>query len=445
MIKVAKFGGSSVASAEQFKKVKDIIEQEKERKYIVVSACGKESHEDYKVTDLLYLCEAHAQYHVSYDDLFQLVKDKYQRIKEGLGLSIDLEKEFDIMETALSKENYSTDYLVSRGEYLTAKCLAEYVDGEFVDAADVISFSYEGEVDLEETKKRLNQVKTDKKIIIPGFYGVLPNGVIKVMKRGGSDITGSIVANCVDADVYENWTDVSGIRVTDPNIVENPMRIPYINYHELRGLSYMGANVLHDDATFAVREKDIPIHIRNTNDPSDEGTIIMNDCSEIDQKKKAPMVTGITGKKDYTVITIVKHHSASEIGFLKDLLEIFEKYRISVESVPSTVDTFSVIVQSKLIDGCLYEVVGKIEEKIQPEEITIEDQMALVAVVGRGMKALPGMSGKLLSEFGRNEINIRIINQSADELSIVVGVDNKDFEKAIRCIYDRFIKEEAKA
>lgn len=443
MIKVVKFGGSSVASAEQFKKVKDIV-KEKERKYIVVSACGKESHEDYKVTDLLYLCEAHVSYHVSYDDLFNKVKDKYFRIKKELNLNIDLEKEFAIISNALEKHTISTDYLVSRGEYLTAKCMAEYLDAEFVDASEVIAFRYDGEVDMETTRANLKKINTNKKVVIPGFYGALPNGTIKVMKRGGSDITGSIIANCIDADIYENWTDVNGIRVANPSIIDDPMRIPFINYNELRGLSYMGANVLHDDATFAVREKNIPIHIKNTNDPDNEGTVIMEDCSEVDKIRKPHTVTGITGRKDYTVITIIKNHSSTEIGFLKQLVSIFEKYRISIESVPITVDTFSVIVQSKLIAECLYEVVGTIKEEIKPEDIIVEDKVALIAVVGRAMKQVPGMSGKLLSEFGRNEINIKVINQSADELSIVVGVENSDFEKAIKCIYERFIKEEEK-
>ena len=443
MIKVVKFGGSSVASAEQFKKVKEIV-SDKDRKYIVVSACGKETHEDYKVTDLLYLCEAHANYNVSYDDLLDKVKDKYLRIKDELKLSIDLDKEFEVIETALKKKNASTDYLVSRGEYLTALCMAEYLDADFADAKDIIIFKYDGSVDMAATSENLKKIKSDKKVVIPGFYGALPNGTIKVMKRGGSDITGSIIANCIDADVYENWTDVNGIRVADPHIIDDPMRIPYINYSELRGLSYMGANVLHDDATFAVREKNIPIHIMNTNNPNNDGTVIMEDCTEIDNKQKPHTVTGITGRKNYTVITVIKNHSSTEIGFLKQLVSIFEKYRISIESVPSTVDTFSVIVQSKLIEECLYEVVGTIKEEIKPEEIIVEDKVALIAVVGRAMKSAPGMSGKLLSEFGRNEINIKVISQSADELSIVVGVENKDFEKAIKCIYERFIKEEEK-
>lgn len=443
MIKVVKFGGSSVASAEQFKKVKEIV-SDKDRKYIVVSACGKETHEDYKVTDLLYLCEAHANYNVSYDDLLDKVKDKYSRIKEELNLTIDLDKEFEVIETALKKKNASTDYLVSRGEYLTAICMAEYLDADFADAKDIIIFKYDGSVDMEATTENLKRIKSDKKVVIPGFYGALPNGTIKVMKRGGSDITGSIIANCIDADVYENWTDVNGIRVADPHIIDDPMRIPYINYSELRGLSYMGANVLHDDATFAVREKNIPIHIMNTNNPDNDGTVIMEDCTEIDNKQKPHTVTGITGRKNYTIITVIKNHSSTEIGFLKQLVSIFERYRVSIESVPSTVDTFSVIVQSKLIEECLYEVVGTIKEEIKPEEIIVEDKVALIAAVGRAMKSVPGMSGKLLSEFGRNEINIKVISQSADELSIVVGVENKDFEKAIKCIYDRFIKEEEK-
>ena len=442
MIKVAKFGGSSVASAAQFEKVKKILEAEEERKYVVVSACGKESHEDYKVTDLLYLCEAHAQYKVSFEDLFQMVKDKYLRIREALGLQIDLDTEFDKIHGALKQNSISPDYLVSRGEYLTAKCMAEYLDALFVDAADVIAFSYDGEVDMEKTRKNLAEIRTEKKVVIPGFYGALPDGTVKVMKRGGSDISGSIIANCVEADLYENWTDVSGIRVCDPGIVKDAMRIPYLNYHELRNLSYMGANVLHDDATFAAREKDIPIHIKNTNDPENPGTVIMEDCSEVDKKNRVHVITGITGKKDYTVLTVVKDHSSAEVGFLSRLLALFERFRLSVECVPVTVDTCSVILQSKLVQPCLYELIGAIRKEICPQELHVEDQLALVTVVGRAMRSLTGMSGKLMSEIGKNEINIRVISQSADELSIVVGVDNRDFEKTIRCIYKCFILEE---
>lgn len=442
MIKVAKFGGSSVANSAQFKKVKDIVESDPSRKFVITSACGKESHEDHKITDLLYLCEAHVRYGVSHESIFSLVKDKYYRIKNDLGLTINLDHEFEKIERQMERD-LNRDFLVSRGEYLTGLCLAEYLGADFVDAADVIAFNYDGEINLERTNELLERYcQSNNRLVIPGFYGAMPNGVVKVMSRGGSDITGSVIANIVNADVYENWTDVSGFLVADPRIIKNPIGIPRITYSELREMSYMGANVLHDDAVFPVRSKNIPINIRNTNEPGNPGTMIMDDCSEMDRIEPPRAVTGITGRKDYTCITLAKSHSSTEIGFLRRILSVFEDYHVSIESVPVTVDTFSIIVQSKAVDNCLYEIVNRLKKEVKPDDLKIEDHIALVAVVGRGMKAVPGASGRFLSEFGRNEINIKIINQTADELSIVVGVTNRDFEKAIKCIYDKFITEE---
>ncbi|MBP3891351.1 MAG: aspartate kinase [Solobacterium sp.] len=441
MIKVVKFGGSSVASAKQFKRVKKIVQSDASRQFVVTSACGKENKEDYKVTDLLYLCDAHIRYGVSYASLYQSVKDKYLRIKKELKLKTDIEKELNQIEMNM-KKGVHTDYLVSRGEYLTGLLLAEYLGYQFLDASEVIAFGFDGEIDMERTKELFTQKCNGKGVLIPGFYGALPNGEIKVMSRGGSDITGSIIANVVDADVYENWTDVSGIYVADPKIIDSPMRVDTITYNELREMSYLGANVLHDDAVFPVKVKNIPINIRNTNEPENPGTLILEDCKELDLENPPHVITGITGRKDFTVITITKSHSSTEVGFLRKILSIFEDYRVSVESVPSTVDTFSVIVASETIESCLYEVLGRLKEEVKPDDLRYEDHLALVAVVGRGMKELAGISGKLLSEFGNNKINIKVISQTADELSIVVGVMNQDFEKAIRCIYEKFITEE---
>ena len=443
MIKVVKFGGSSLADEKQFKKVKDIVNEEKERKFIVVSACGKANEDEHKVTDLLYLCAAHLHYGVSPDSLFSLIEDKYLKIRDALNIDLELEKEFAEIRRHFTKD-VDTDYLVSRGEYLCAKLLARYLDADFIDAKDFICFIHNGEVDMELSKNKfLSLIRSDRKVVIPGFYGVMPNGSIKVMSRGGSDISGAILANIVDADIYENWTDVSGIYVADPRIINNSLSCSRLTYRELRGMSYMGANVLHDDAIFPVKEKNIPINIRNTNRPADKGTIILNNCDELDKKDPPRIITGITGKQGYTIITLVKNHSSTSIGFLRDLLAIFEEYRISIESVPITVDTFSFIVQSKAVSNNLYEIINEIRKRFQPDDIRIDEDIALLAIVGRRMQALPGISGSLLSEFGRNAINIKVINQSADELSIVVGVANKDFEKAIHCIYDRFILEEA--
>ena len=441
MIKVVKFGGSSVANAAQFAKVKHIVESDSDRKFIITSACGKESKEDHKITDLLYLCQAHVRYGVSYDSILDLIKEKYYGIKRDLNLKVDLDREFENMEKLMHR-NVSTDYLVSRGEYMTGLLLAEYLDADFVDAKDVMAFGFDGEIDMERTKELLlKHTKPGRKVVIPGFYGALPNGVIKVMSRGGSDISGSVIANVIDADVYENWTDVSGFLVADPKIVDHPLRIPRITYNELREMSYMGANVLHDDAVFPVSSKNIPIHVRNTNEPDNPGTMIMNDCSEYDAVETPNYVTGIAGRKDFTIITLIKNHCSTEVGYLRKVLSVFEEFRVSVESVPTTVDTTSVIVQSEHVSECIYEIVARLREVIRPDDIRIDEHLALIAIVGRAMKHSPGISGRLLSEFGRNQINIRAINQSGDEMSIIVGVDNRDFEKAVRAIYTKFIAE----
>ena len=444
MIKVAKFGGSSVANATQFEKVKAIADNDPSRKYIVTSACGKESKEDHKVTDLLYLCQAHIKYGVSYEDIFSLVEKKYLDIRDKLKLSFDMEAEFKQIRELIEK-GVSTDYLVSRGEYLTARLLAEYLDAKFVDATELIVFRYDGSFDMEKIMENIRKYTvTEERVVIPGFYGVLPNGVIKLMKRGGSDITGALIANAADADVYENWTDVSGFLVADPRIIDSPLRIPRITYSELREMSYMGANVLQDEAIFPVREKNIPINIRNTNEPGNPGTVILEDCTEIDLKEPPHVVTGITGQKDFTVITLTKAHCCMEVGFLRRILSVFEKYKVSIESIPSTVDTTSVIVRSEAVKQNLYEIVAELKKEVKPDDLVIDDRLALVAIVGRGMKRRVGMSGRLLSEFGHHQVNIRTIIQTSDELSIVVGVADDDFEKAIHVVYERFIKEEQK-
>ncbi|NCB32707.1 MAG: aspartate kinase [Erysipelotrichia bacterium] len=444
MIKVTKFGGSSVANAKQFRKVKKIITDDPSRKVVVVSACGKESGDDHKITDLLYLCEAHIRYGVSWEEIFTMIENRYRSIHKDLNLKLDLETEFERIRS-LMQRGVSTDYLVSRGEYLTALCMAEYLGYEFVDAADVIAYQYDGEIDMVRTGQILQERCRDARgIVVPGFYGALPNGVIKVMTRGGSDITGAVLANVMNADIYENWTDVSGFFVTDPHIVKNPVQIPRINYSELREMSYMGANILHDDAVFPVKEKNIPINVRNTNDPENPGTMILCDCSEMDQKDPPHPVTGITGRKDFTVITVVKSHTSGEVGYLRKLLAIFEEFHVSIESVPVTVDTFSIIVSTESVDRCVYEIAARIRTQLKPDDLKVEDHVAMVAIVGRGMKEVPGISGQLLSEFGRNKVNLKVISQTSDELCIVVGVMNRDFEKAIRCIYEKFITEERK-
>lgn len=439
MIKVVKFGGSSVANAGQFRKVKNIVDSDISRKFIVTSACGKSDNEDHKVTDLLYLCHAHIKYGVPFNNLFAVIEKKYMTIKQELNLKIDLDGEFEKIKKSMSK-NINIDYLVSRGEYLAGLCLAEYLGADFVDAKDVILFDYDGKVNFERSKTALQErLKTDKKIVIPGFYGALPNGKIKIMSRGGSDITGAIIASLIDATIYENWTDVSGILVADPRIVENPKRIKYITYDELRELSFMGANVLHDETIFPVKEKKIPINIKNTNEPENHGTMIVDDCSERDEQKTPGFITGIAGKKDFTVFNCTKLNLSNEVGFLKRTLQLFEDFNINIKGIQAGIDTVNIILETQEIEEDRYIILSKLKEIIGFEHVSAFDNLSLIAVVGRGMSKRPGMSGKLFAELGLNNINIKTINQAIDEINVIIGVDNKDFEKAINCIYDRFI------
>ncbi len=442
MIKVSKFGGSSVASSEQLKKVKNIIESDIDRKFIVTSACGKENKDDYKVTDLLYLTYAHIKYGVDYTNIFTKIENKYKSIVDELKIEIDIDKEFDIIKENM-KKGCTEDYLVSRGEYLSAKCLSKYLSFKFIDAKDFIVFKYDGKIDLEGCKNNFLKLFTKgDSIVVPGFYGSLPNNDIKVMTRGGSDITGSILANIIDADIYENWTDVSGICVCDPKIVNNPKKIKFISYDELREISYMGANVLHDESIFPAREKNIPINIKNTNEPEDPGTMILNDCSEEDKKSYQPIITGITGKKDFFIITVKKNHISSEAGVLKNALEVFYEYDISIENLLASVDSFSIIVEKNKIEKYQYEIIAKLKSKIETEDIYVTKNIALIAAVGRSFYSHVGLAGSIFKTLGDDGINIRIISQGSDEINITIGVENNDFEKAINCIYDKFVRSE---
>ncbi len=439
MIKVAKFGGSSVADASQFRKVKAIIEKDETRKIVVVSASGRRFKDDNKITDLLYLCQAHIKYSVSYDSIFHLIEERFQSIKNDLHLCYDLNKEFKIIRSIMNK-NTSIDAIVSRGEYLTACLMSEYLGYAFADAKDLIHFHYDGKLDHEKTKQAFDEImRVHEKIVVPGFYGSLPNGEIHIMSRGGSDITGAILADLCDADVYENWTDVSGILVADPRIIENPKPIVSITYNELRELSYMGANVLHEEAIFPIKAKNIPINIKNTNDPDNPGTIILEDCSKLDAQNPPHIITGIAGKKDFTSVTIYRSGLSNEYGIVKNGLQVFANYKIPVDNVPMGIDSFSVVAASDKLNHCLYELIADLKEALSPDSIKVSDNLSLIAVVGRGMADSLGLSGKLFGELGANNINIRTISQGADELNILVGVDTKDFEKTIRVIYQKFI------
>lgn len=436
MIKIVKFGGSSLADASQFKKVKRIIQADEARRFVVVSASGKRHKEDNKVTDLLYLCHAHMTYHVNSDSIFSIIEERFLSIKKELQLTYPIEEELRKIKSSLTKR-VPLDDLVSRGEYLTALLMSEYLGYQFVDAKEIIQFSYDGKIDFKKSKECCDAfMQTHENFVIPGFYGSLPDGNIRILSRGGSDITGSILARIMDADMYENWTDVSGILMADPRIVKHSKRIEKITYSELRELSYMGANVLHEDAIFPLKDKNIPINILNTNHPEEDGTIIVDvdDGNTSDQ-----MITGIAGKRDFSIITIYKNHMSNEIGIVRKALEIFENYHISIEHIPSGIDSFSVVVNTQDIKDIIYDVVADIQKLCHCDNVKVVNDIALIATVGRHMSYRPGISGKLFAILGKHDINIRVIAQDSDEINIIVGVENKDFQKTIQVIYETFV------
>lgn len=439
MIKVAKFGGSSLSDGAQFAKVKNIIEQDPSRRVVVVSAPGRRTSDDNKVTDLLYLVKAHIKYDVSYDSIFEMIEQRYMDIRSECGLSLDLDQEFEIIRSKLSKNIYM-DYLASRGEFLNAKLMAEYLGYQFVDSADLISFKYNGDVDMEKTEQNFKEIfDVYNKIVIPGFYGSLPNGDIKVFSRGGSDVSGAIAAASLDADVYENWTDVSGILMVDPRIVENPKSIARVTYAELRELSYMGAAVLHEDTVFPVRAKDIPLNIRNTNEPDNPGTIIRESFGEDSPEESNRFITGITGKRNFSLIKITKGNIGENLNTLRKVLNICEQHDVPISQIPSGVDSFSIITPSSKLEQCKYDVLSAIKKECGIDA-EIDQGISMIAIVGRQMAYKTGISGKLFGALGVNKINIRIIEQCADEINIMIGVFNEDFEKAIRVLYESFAK-----
>ena len=435
MSKVVKFGGSSLANAEQFKKVADIIHADKSRRYVVPSAPGKRFKEDTKVTDMLYDCYALADAGKDFKKELQEIKARYQEIIDGLKLKFSLEDEFQAIEKSF-KEKAGRDYAASRGEYLNGIVLAVYLGFEFIDAAEVIFFDAEGNWDGTKIREVLTErIKDSKNVVIPGFYGSLPDGRIKTFSRGGSDITGSIVAQAVGVDVYENWTDVSGVLIADPGIIDNPKGIDIITYRELRELSYMGFNVLHEDAIFPVRVEGIPINIRNTNAPKDEGTWIVGSTCQ----KSKYVITGIAGKKGFCSVSVEKDMMNSEIGFGRKVLTAFEEQGISFEHMPSGIDTLTVFVHQDEFMDKEQKVVAGIHRMVKPDAIEIESDLALIAVVGRGMKSTRGTAGRIFSALAHSNVNVKMIDQGSSELNIIIGVNNADFETAIRAIYDIFV------
>ena len=435
MKKVVKFGGSSLASARQFKKVGDIIRADKTRRYVIPSAPGKRNSKDTKVTDMLYECYAAASAGASYKKILEAIKARYQEIIDGLELNLNLDHEFATIEENFVK-GIGKDYAASRGEYLNGIVMANYLGYEFIDAAEVIFFDEHGNFEAELTNKELSErLEHVDRAVIPGFYGSKHDGTIKTFSRGGSDVTGSIVARAIHADLYENWTDVSGFLVTDPHIVENPEVIETITYKELRELAYMGAGVLHEDAIFPVRKEGIPINIRNTNRPEDKGTLIVESTC----RKPRYTITGIAGRKGFCAINIEKAMMNSEVGFGRKVLGVFEKYGISFEHMPSGIDTMTIMVHQDEFEEYEQSVIAGIHRAVEPDLVDLEADLALIAVVGRGMKGTRGTVGRIFSALAHARINVKMIDQGSSELNIIIGVKNSDFETAIKAIYDIFI------
>ena len=436
MLKTVKFGGSSVAGAEQFRKVKAIVEADPARRIVVSSAAGKRSPDDHKLTDLLYLCHAHLKYGVSCDDIMDGIEARFKGIRDELGIEYDVDAAFRALRARLTKD-MSVDELVSRGEYFTSRLLADYLGYAFVDATDCVFFGFDGQVDREKSYAAIAKaVEEHGRVVIPGFYGLSPTGKIRVMSRGGSDITGALAAAAAGADVYENWKDVSGILMADPKIVKDPKPISRITYGELRELAFMGASVLHEESVQPVKEKGIALNIRNTNAPADPGTMIV-DRVERESGEEERFITGIAGRRNFTIISVFKHNmNTSET--LRRTLEILDRYKASVEHITLGLDSFALVSSTAALGDAVYDVINEIQKSCRPDDVQVQDDISLVAAVGRKMPFRPGVSGKIFKALGDEGINIRTIAQGADELSIIVGVENRDFEKAIRVLYDGF-------
>lgn len=439
-IKVAKFGGSSVADGIQLTKTKQIITQDPDRRYIVVSAPGKRYESDNKITDILYLCKTHIEHNLPYDQLFQVVADRFMAVQINLGVKVDLFRYFDEIRENL-KQNPSADYVASRGEYLNAVLVAAFLGYDFVDTKDLIKFDAKGKLMMPETDEAIRaELAKHERAVLPGFYGSLPDGSVKTFSRGGSDITGALVARAMAADVYENWTDVSGFLMADPRIVKNPEQIRKISYKELRELSYMGASVLHEDAIYPARMANVPINIRNTNAPEDPGTMITSEAEAYGDGDAGRIITGIAGSKDFTVVALYKNMMSSERGFVRRILGILDDYDINFEHLPSGIDTVSVVMSNQSINGRLDEVLDEFRTRLRPDSIDVFENMALIATVGHGMSFRPGVSARLFTALADAGVNIRMIDQGSSEMNIIVGVENKDFETAIRAIYQSFVE-----
>lgn len=433
MLVVTKFGGSSLSCATQFAKVKDIVMSDPKRKIVVVSALGRRDSSDTKITDLLYILHAHLKYSVPYEDIWNMIYTRFVGVQNELGISYDITKDLNSLHEELNK-NISQDYLVSRGEYLTAKLMSSYLGFSFVDAKDLLFFNYDGKMDEALTERNVKLAFSEYgTIVVPGFYGSYPNGSVKLLSRGGSDVTGSILSKCLNVSLYENWTDVSGILAADPRIIQNPRAIREITYAELRELSYMGASVLHEETVFPVQQLNIPINLKNTNEPHHPGTLIKNICTD-----ESSIVTGIAGKKDFLSFNISKDHMSNEIGFLRRALSIFEKYGVSIEHIPSGIDSFSVVVSGASVEKCQYELVTELKKELDAN-VTIESDIALVAIVGRNMAKRSGICATIFQTLGAQKINVKLLAQGPEELNIIIGVASKDYEGTVKSLYENLV------
>lgn len=435
-LKVLKFGGTSLADAEHFRAVADIIKSDPTRRYIVASAPGKRDSNDIKVTDMLYNCYALAAEEKDFTDVFEAIKARYDDIISGLNIDLDLTEIYEKIKRSFI-HNAGRDYIASRGEYLNAMILAKYLGFQFIDAKKCIFFNDDGHFNAEKTNEVLGEYLSQYEYaVIPGFYGSMPNGTTKTFSRGGSDITGSIVARATGASVYENWTDVSGFLMADPRYIEDPAVIDTITYKELRELSYMGATVLHEDAIFPVRCSKIPIHIKNTNRPEDRGTFIVAKTDDPPTR----VITGVAGKIGFSTINIEKDMMNSELGFGRRVLQAIEENGVSYEHFPSGIDTMSVVISTRELNKKRADIMASICKAVNPENIFIEENLALIAIVGRGMIKAKGTAARVFTALGNAGVNIRMIDQGSCELNIIVGIDEHDYITALRAIYNEFVK-----
>lgn len=424
-----------MADAGQYKKVKAIVEADPARRVIVVSAAGKRYKDDHKLTDLLYLCHAHKKYGVSCDPVFEMIAGRYRDICAELGLGVDIESELSALRAGI-EDGMSKDRLVSRGEYFSARLMADYLGYDFLDAELWLKFSFDGSIDKEQSYENLRQLAGNRRVVIPGFYGAMPDGSIKVLTRGGSDVTGALAAAALDADVYENWTDVSGILMADPKIVKDPKPIPAITYGELREMAFMGASVLHEESILPVREKGIPLNIRNTNCPDNPGTMIVDKVPKSEDTDER-FITGIAGRRNFSILTVRKRNITTT-ETLRRALEVFDRYKVAVEHITLGLDSFALVASTTAMGDAVYDIISDIQKTCRPDDVRVQDDIALIAAVGRKMSFRPGVSGRLFKALGEKGISVRTIAQGADELSIIVGVENDKFETAIQVLYDGF-------